>query len=118
MLELLLASGDHNCLFCEQLGDCELQNLIYEHGIEKSHFKTPFVSKPKDDTNPMIVRDQNKCVLCGRCVRACLKVQVNGVIDVAARGSDSFITTFNHRPSRTPTVYPAATVSRPARWVL
>ena len=52
--------------------------------------------KPKDESNPMIIRDQNKCVLCGRCVRGCLEVQVNGVIDVAARGSDSFITTFNH----------------------
>ena len=96
VLELLLAYGDHNCLFCEQSGNCELQNLVYEHGIEKTRFKTEFVAKPKDDTNPMIIRDHSKCVLCGRCVRACLKVQVNGVIDVAARGSDSFITTFNH----------------------
>ena len=96
VLELLLAYGDHNCLLCEQTGNCELQDLVYEHGIETVRIKTPFVPKPKDDTNPMIIRDQNKCVLCGRCVRACLHVQVNGVIDVAARGSDSFITTFNH----------------------
>ena len=96
VLELLLAYGDHNCLYCEQSGDCELQNLVYEHGIETIRFKTPFVAKPKDDTNPVIVRDQNKCVLCGRCVRACLHVQGNGVIDVAKRGSDSFITTFNN----------------------
>lgn len=96
VLELLLAYGDHNCLLCEQNGCCELQNLVYEHGIDHVRFKSQFVAKPKDDTNPMIVRDNNKCVLCGRCVRACLQVQVNGTIDVAARGSDSFITTFNN----------------------
>lgn len=97
VLELLLAYGDHNCLTCEQNGSCELQNLVYEHGIEHVRFKTDFVPKHIDNTNPMIVRDQNKCVLCGRCVRACLQVQVNGVIDIAARGSESYITTFDNK---------------------
>ena len=96
VLELLLAYGDHNCLLCEQNGRCELQNLVYEHGIDHVRFTSEFVPKPKDDSNPMIVRDNNKCVLCGRCVRACLQVQVNGVIDIANRGSDSYITTFNN----------------------
>lgn len=95
VLELLLAYGDHNCLFCDQVGGCELEKLVYEHGIDVIRFKTDIPSKIIDDSHPMIVRDQNKCVLCGRCVRACLNVQVNGVIDIAARGSDSFITTFN-----------------------
>ena len=98
VLELLVAYGDHNCLLCESTGACELQNLVYEHGIERVRFKTAYVPKPRDDANPMIVRDHNKCVLCGRCVRACLHVQVNGVIDVAARGSDSFISTFDDTP--------------------
>ncbi len=95
VLELLLAYGNHNCLYCEQIGNCELEKLVYEHGIETVRYKTDFVPKPIDDSHPMLIRDQGKCVLCGRCVRACLNVQVNGVIDVAARGSDSFITTFN-----------------------
>jgi predicted molibdopterin-dependent oxidoreductase YjgC len=46
----------------------------------------------------MIARDLSKCVLCGRCVRACLEVQVNGVIEVARRGSDAFISTFDDNP--------------------
>jgi predicted molibdopterin-dependent oxidoreductase YjgC len=96
VLELLLAYGDHNCLMCESNGGCELQKLVYEHGIESVRFKTDFVPKPIDSSNSMIVRDANKCVLCGRCVRGCLSVQVNGVIDIAARGSESFITTFNN----------------------
>jgi predicted molibdopterin-dependent oxidoreductase YjgC len=96
VLELLLAYGDHNCLLCEQNGNCQLQNLVYEHGIEHVRFKTDFEPKPIDDSHPMIIRDRNKCVLCGVCVRACLNVQVNGAIDIAARGSESFITTFNN----------------------
>jgi len=96
VLELLLAYGNHNCLLCEQTGNCELQDLVYEHGIDHVRFKSDFVPKPLDDANAMIIRDQNKCVLCGRCVRGCLEVQVNGVIDIAMRGSDSFITTFDN----------------------
>lgn len=96
VLELLVAYGNHDCLLCEQTGDCELQNLVYEHGIDHIRFKTETALKERDESNPMFIRDPNKCVLCGRCVRACLRVQMNGVIDVASRGSDSFITTFNN----------------------
>lgn len=96
VLELLLAYGDHNCLFCEANGACELQELVYEHGIQRVGFKSEFVPPPKDDGNPMIVRDHAKCVLCGRCVRGCLNTQVNGVIDFGMRGSDAMITTFNN----------------------
>ena len=96
VLELLLAYGDHNCLLCDSNGDCELQNLVYEHQIEHIRFKTDFVPKPKDDSSPMIVRDHNKCVLCGRCVRACLNLQMNGAIDIAERGSNAYIATFNN----------------------
>lgn len=95
VLELLLAYGNHNCLMCEKNGECELQNLVYEHGIDQQRYTTTFAPKPIDDSSLMISRDPNKCVLCGRCVRGCLAVQVNGVIDIAARGSDSFVTTFN-----------------------
>ncbi len=98
VLELLLAYGDHNCLMCEKNGECELQNLVYEHGIETVRFKTDFAPKTIDESSSMIIRDHNKCVLCGRCVRGCLSVQVNGVIDIAARGSDSYITTFDNSP--------------------
>jgi predicted molibdopterin-dependent oxidoreductase YjgC len=98
VLELLLAFGDHNCLFCESNGICELQNLVYEHGLENVRYQTDFKPMPLDDSNSMIVRDLNKCVLCSRCVRACLEIQVNGVIDVANRGSESFISTFEGMP--------------------
>jgi predicted molibdopterin-dependent oxidoreductase YjgC len=95
VLELLLAYGNHNCLMCEKNGECELQNLVYEHGIDTVRFKTGFVPRPVDVSSSMIVRDPNKCVLCGRCVRGCLHVQANGVIDIAGRGADAYISTFN-----------------------
>jgi predicted molibdopterin-dependent oxidoreductase YjgC len=98
VLELLLAYGNHNCLLCESNGACELQDLVYEHGIETLRFQGDFEPIPVDDSNAMIARDLSKCVLCGRCVRACLEVQVNGVIEVARRGSDAFISTFDDNP--------------------
>lgn len=98
VLELLLAYGDHNCLLCEKNGECELQELVYEYGIETPRYKADFKPLPIDRSNASIIRDHNKCVLCGRCVRGCLDVQVNGVIDVAGRGSDSYVATFNNRP--------------------
>jgi predicted molibdopterin-dependent oxidoreductase YjgC len=96
VLGLLVAYGDHNCPLCERAGDCELQDLVYEHGLNYNHPRNEIKLKEKDTSNPMIIRDPNKCILCGRCVRGCLNVQMNGVIDVAGRGSDAFITTFNN----------------------
>jgi predicted molibdopterin-dependent oxidoreductase YjgC len=98
ILELLLANGDHDCLMCDANGQCELQALVYEHGIEQRPEAEPFTRRPLDDSNAMILRDLNKCVLCNRCVRACMDHQVNGVIDVAGRGSESVIATFNDMP--------------------
>ncbi|MBF0496612.1 MAG: formate dehydrogenase subunit alpha [Deltaproteobacteria bacterium] len=80
LLELLVADGDHNCLYCEANGDCTLQRLVYEHGIKELAFPRAMEPRPVDDLHPMIVRDFNKCVLCGRCVTACNEVQVNKAI--------------------------------------
>ena len=76
-LELLLASGDHDCLVCEANGDCKLQALAYEYGVENVRFEGRTTSYEVEDDNPLIVRDFAKCILCGRCVQACNEVQVN-----------------------------------------
>src|SRR5208337_2470223 len=65
IVELLLASGNHNCLYCEANGDCELQDLVYELKIEQPRFPIDPPQWPLDDSNPMILRDLNKCILCG-----------------------------------------------------
>jgi predicted molibdopterin-dependent oxidoreductase YjgC len=87
VIELLWSSGDHNCLACEQNGQCELQNLVYWLKIEKPRFDIEPPGFPMEDNNTMIQRDLNKCILCGRCVRACNEIQVNEVLDFANRGS-------------------------------
>ncbi len=87
IVELLWASGDHNCLTCEKNGECELQDLVYRLGIEKPRFPIEPPAYPQEKTNVMIVRDLNKCVLCGRCIRACNEIQVNEVLDFSLRGS-------------------------------
>ena len=85
-VELLMTQGHHNCITCEQSGNCVLQDLAYSLGIDMPRFNEPQELKPLEQANEMIIRDMNKCVLCGLCVRACQEVQVNNVLDYAGRG--------------------------------
>ncbi|HPC47234.1 MAG TPA: 2Fe-2S iron-sulfur cluster-binding protein, partial [Deltaproteobacteria bacterium] len=68
-VELLLTQGHHNCLVCEQSGDCVLQSLAYSLGIDTPRFSEPATIRPIEQGNEMIARDMNKCILCGLCVR-------------------------------------------------
>jgi formate dehydrogenase major subunit len=97
-VELLLASGDHNCLVCEANGDCRLQELAYRYGVDSVRFAGKTQHYPTEDANPLIVRDFDKCVLCGRCVQACNEVQVNRAIGFGYRGADAKIVTTGDRP--------------------
>ncbi len=97
-LELLLASGDHDCLVCEANGACKLQALAYEYGVENVRFEGRTTSYEVEDINPLIVRDFAKCILCGRCVQACNEVQVNRAIGYGYRGAASKIVTSGDRP--------------------
>ena len=97
-LELLLASGDHDCLVCEANGACQLQKLAYEYQVERVRFEGRTTSYTVEDDNPLIVRDFAKCILCGRCVQACNEVQVNRAIGYGYRGAASKIVTAGDRP--------------------
>jgi predicted molibdopterin-dependent oxidoreductase YjgC len=114
-IELLLASGTHNCLaqdldmdswtdfqlkamkseehreLCPAYGNCRLQELAVRYQVKTGAFvpaETPF---PIENVNPFIVRDFSRCILCGRCVQACNEVQVNNAISFGYRGAGSKI---------------------------
>jgi NADH dehydrogenase/NADH:ubiquinone oxidoreductase subunit G len=97
-VELLLASGNHNCLTCEKNGTCKLQALAYRYGITDIRFAGQTQQYPTDDSNPLIVRDFSRCILCGRCVQACNDLQVNRAIGYGYRGAASKIVTTGDRP--------------------
>ncbi|MDQ5986253.1 MAG: formate dehydrogenase (NADP+) alpha subunit [Syntrophus sp. SKADARSKE-3] len=89
VVEFIWSSGDHNCLTCESNGDCELQDLVYRMGIEKPRFNIQPPGLDLETSNTMIARDLNKCILCGRCIRACNEIQVNEILDFSNRGSQA-----------------------------
>lgn len=71
ILELLLANHPEDCLTCERTGNCRLQEYAYEYGVRQGAFAGERSNHPIDDSNPFLVRDMNKCILCGKCVRIC-----------------------------------------------
>jgi predicted molibdopterin-dependent oxidoreductase YjgC len=79
-VEMLLSSGKHDCISCEASGDCVLQNLAYRFGIESSLSDASDKTFPSVTQDPFIIRDFEKCVLCGRCIAACSEVQVHNAI--------------------------------------
>lgn len=100
VLELLLANHDKECLTCEKSGNCELQQYAEEYGIRKIRYaeKQPDEYLPIDDSSPSLVRDPNKCILCGACVRACAEFQGHAVLGFANRGSKTVVQPMNGRP--------------------
>ena len=90
-LELYLANHDATCPTCLKSNDCRLQDLARQLGIDRVRFRSVLVRNPLDDSSPSIVRDPNKCVLCGDCARTCDEIQGIGAIDFAYRGHDAAV---------------------------
>jgi len=121
-LKKMLSSGNHNCAarntddgdwtdfqlnvqkddntdqLCPVWGDCRLQDLAYRYQVSGEGDPGTKVPYPIEDVNPFIVRDFSRCILCGRCLRACNEVQVNNAIDFGNKDSFSKITTQNDNP--------------------
>src|SRR5215469_2769343 len=87
-VELLLANHDQQCPTCPRSTNCQLQSLAQRLGIRKVRFKPVHEPVPLDESSPSLIRDPNKCVLCGDCVRMCSEIQGIGAIDFAHRGHD------------------------------
>ncbi len=100
VLELLLANHDRKCLTCDRSGNCDLQKYAEEYGIKDIRFPDKDLSQylPVDDSSPSLVRDANKCILCGACVRACTEFQGHGVLGFANRGSKTLVQPMAGRP--------------------
>lgn len=86
VLELILSDHDRSCLTCKRNQSCELQSLANEMGIEDIEFPGERIIKTIDELSPSIVRDNNKCILCRRCVAACAKTQGVFAIGMQNRG--------------------------------
>jgi len=93
ILDLLLANHPLDCLTCAKNGDCRLQDYCFLYGVGQTSFTGEKKNYPLDDSNPYIIRDQNKCILCGRCVRTCQAVAERAVIDFGYRGFQTKIVT-------------------------
>ena len=93
IVELLLAAHCRDCTTCDKHGRCKLQKLAYQLGINNVRFENHREIQPVDFSSPAIVRDPNKCILCGCCVRACSELQGIGVLAFAHRGTDATVTT-------------------------
>lgn len=91
ILELLLASHDRECTTCEKSGNCDLQKYSEEYGVREIRYDKKTEFEPIDASNPSIVRDPNKCILCGACVRACEEYQGHAVLGFANRGSKTVV---------------------------
>lgn len=90
-IELLLANHDMTCPTCSRSATCRLRELAERMGIDKVRYKPIERKAPLDHSSLALVRDPNKCVLCGDCVRACHELQGVGAIDFAFRGADSAV---------------------------
>ncbi|HVT99114.1 MAG TPA: 2Fe-2S iron-sulfur cluster-binding protein [Acidobacteriaceae bacterium] len=90
-VELLLVERNHVCSVCVSNGHCEFQNLMISLGITHSRFSTDSPGYRVDMSYPRFVLDQNRCILCTRCVRVCAEIEGAAVWEVAARGISSHI---------------------------
>jgi predicted molibdopterin-dependent oxidoreductase YjgC len=89
IVELLLSDHPNDCMMCIRAGSCTLQELAYRFNIRKSKYQGEMRDHDRVDVNPFIMREQNKCVLCGLCVRVCDEVQGVGAIGFSNRGFDA-----------------------------
>lgn len=104
-LELLLSNHERKCLTCVRSRNCELQTLADELGVTDIRYEGVRSEHEVDELSPSLIRDNNKCVLCRRCVSACKNIQTVSVIDATERGFKTTIASpFNKSLSEVPCV--------------
>ena len=102
VVELLLAAHCRDCTTCVKSGECVLQELAHRLGVHNIRFQNTREHYEIDDSSPSLIRDPNKCILCGDCVRACEELQGIGALNFAYRGTEAIvIPAFNKKIAET-----------------
>ena len=96
IIDLLLSNHPDDCLYCARNGNCDLAKLAADNGIRERSYQGERNHRPKDLSSPSIIRDPDKCILCGKCIRMCDEIQGVSAIDFVQRGSKAYVgTAFN-----------------------
>jgi bidirectional [NiFe] hydrogenase diaphorase subunit len=98
IVELFFAEGNHVCSICVANGNCELQDVAVEVGMDHSRFSYRFPDRGVDLSHPMFGIDHNRCILCTRCVRVCDEIEGAHVWDVGNRGEACYIVSGMDQP--------------------
>lgn len=96
-LELLLAGHPEDCSTCPKFGNCELQTLIQYIGANNARMRTRIKGFTNEESNPLFIHDMNRCVLCGRCVRACSELRGVGILQFNKKDMESYVGTLHNR---------------------
>jgi predicted molibdopterin-dependent oxidoreductase YjgC len=96
--EMMIADHPADCLSCSSNQKCELQKVASHLGVNQQRLPNTARETAVDESNPFFVRDLSKCILCGRCVRACHEIRGVGAIELAGRGYESRVAAFADMP--------------------
>jgi len=86
ILELMFTERNHLCAYCVDSGDCELQSLAYKYQMDNARYQYAWPTQVTDSSNPFIVMDHIRCILCGRCIRTCDEITGAHALDFGKRG--------------------------------
>ncbi|MDB9445376.1 bidirectional hydrogenase complex protein HoxU [Anabaena sp. CS-542/02] len=98
IVEMLFAEGNHICSVCVANGNCELQDLAIEMGMDHVRLNYHFPSRSVDVSHHLFGVDHNRCVLCTRCIRVCDEIEGAHTWDMAGRGTNSHVITDLNQP--------------------
>ena len=91
ILQLLLDSHPNDCLTCQKAGECLLQKYSYEYDVQFRGHDGAMRPELSDTSSPYILRDNSKCILCGKCVRTCGQIEERQILSFSERGYDTKI---------------------------